>query len=42
MKRLRTTGSVERTVHPVVNVVNHVIDEWRHHLAACIDAEGGH
>jgi len=24
------------------SVVNHAIDEWRHHLSACVDAEGGH
>jgi len=24
------------------SVVNHAIDEWRRHLSACIDAEGGH
>jgi len=23
-------------------VVNHAIDEWRHRLSACLDAEGGH
>ena len=23
-------------------VVNHAIDEWRRHLSACLDAEGGH
>ena len=22
-------------------VVNHAIDEWRHRLSACVDAEGG-
>ena len=22
--------------------VNHVIDEWRRRLSACVDAEGGH
>ena len=24
------------------SVVNHTIDEWRRHLSACVDAEGGH
>ena len=24
------------------SVVNHAIDEWRHRLLACVDAEGGH
>jgi len=24
------------------SVVNHVIDEWRRHLSACVDAEGLH
>jgi len=24
------------------SVVNHAIDEWRHSLSACVDAEGGH
>jgi len=24
------------------SVVNHAIDEWRLHLSACVDAEGGH
>ena len=24
------------------SVVNHTIDEWRHHLSTCVDAEGGH
>ena len=24
------------------SVVNHAIDEWRRHLLACVDAEGGH
>jgi len=24
------------------SVVNHAIDEWRRHLLACGDAEGGH
>ena len=24
------------------SVVNHAIDEWRCHLSACLDAEGGH
>jgi len=24
------------------SVVNHVIDEWRRRLSACVDAEGGH
>ena len=24
------------------SVVNYAIDEWRHHLSACVDAEGGH
>jgi len=24
------------------SAVNHAIDEWRHHLSACVDAEGGH
>jgi len=23
-------------------IVNHAIDEWRCHLSACLDAEGGH
>ena len=23
-------------------IVNHAIDEWRHRLSACVDAEGGH
>jgi len=22
--------------------VNHAIDEWKHRLSACVDAEGGH
>jgi len=39
LKRLRT-GSIEQT--PVVDVVYHAIDEWRHHLSACVDAEGEH
>jgi len=25
-----------------VSVVNHAIDEWRHHLSACVDGEGRH
>jgi len=24
------------------SVVNHVIDQWRRRLSACVDAEGGH
>jgi len=24
------------------SVVNHAIDDWRRHLSACVDAEGGH
>jgi len=24
------------------SVVNHIIDEWRRRLSACVDAEGGH
>ena len=24
------------------SIVNHAIDEWRRHLLACVDAEGGH
>ena len=24
------------------SAVNHAIDEWRRHLSACVDAEGGH
>jgi len=24
------------------SVVNHAINEWRHRLSACVDAEGGH
>ena len=28
--------------HPVVDVVNHAIDEWRRRLSACVDAEGRH
>jgi len=24
------------------SVVNHVIDEWRRRLSACVDAEAGH
>ena len=24
------------------SLVNHAIDEWRHRLPACVDAEGGH
>jgi len=24
------------------SVVNHAIDEWRRHLSACVDADGGH
>jgi len=24
------------------SVVDHAIDEWRRHLSACVDAEGGH
>jgi len=24
------------------SVVNHVIDEWRRRLSACVDAEGGY
>jgi len=24
------------------SVVNHAIDEWRHGLSACVDAEGRH
>ena len=24
------------------SVMNHTIDEWRRHLSACGDAEGGH
>ena len=24
------------------SVVNHAIVEWRRHLSACVDAEGGH
>jgi len=24
------------------SVVNHAIDEWRRHLSACVDGEGGH
>ena len=23
-------------------VANHVIDEWKRRLSACVDAEGGH
>ena len=23
-------------------VVNHAVDDWRHRLSACVDAEGGH
>ena len=28
--------------HPVEDVVNHAIDEWRRRLSACDDAEGRH
>jgi len=28
--------------HPVVDVVNHAINEWRGRLSACVDAEGRH
>jgi len=28
--------------HPVVDVVNHAIDEWRRRLSACVDVEGRH
>jgi len=24
------------------SVINHATDEWRCHLSACVDAEGGH
>jgi len=24
------------------SAMNHAIDEWRRHLSACVDAEGGH
>ena len=24
------------------SVMNHAIDDWRHRLLACVDAEGGH
>ena len=24
------------------SVVNHAVDEWRHRLSACVNAEGGH
>ena len=24
------------------SVANHAVDEWRCHLSACVDAEGGH
>jgi len=24
------------------SVMNHAIDEWRHRLSACVDAEGKH
>ena len=24
------------------SVVDYAIDEWRHRLSACVDAEGGH
>ena len=24
------------------SVVNHAINEWRRHLSACVDTEGGH
>jgi len=24
------------------SLVNHAIDEWRHHLSACVDTEGGY
>jgi len=24
------------------SVMNHAINEWRRHLPACVDAEGGH
>ena len=24
------------------SVVNHAIDEWRRHLSACVETEGGH
>ena len=41
LKRLRSTRSTERE-HPVVDVVNHAIDEWRRRLSTCVDAEGGH
>jgi len=41
LKRLRSTGSIERTPG-IVDVVNHAIDEWRRRLSACIDAEGRH
>ena len=32
LKRLRTTGPLNE--HPVVDVVNHAIDEWRRRLSA--------
>jgi len=40
LKRLRSTGSLNE--HPVADVVNHAIDEWRRRLSACVDAEGRH
>jgi len=40
LKRLRTTGPLNE--HPVVDVVNHAIDEWRRRLSACVDTEDGH
>ena len=42
LKRLRSTGSNPLNEHPVVDVVNHAIDEWRRRLSACVDAECRH
>ena len=40
LKRLRSMGPLNE--HPVVDVVQHAIDEWRRSLSACVDAEGRH
>ena len=42
LKRLRSTGSIERTPGSGRCVGYHAIDEWRRRLSACVDPDFEH
>ena len=42
LKRLQSTGSIERAPGSGRCVGCHAIDEWRFRMSPCVDAEGGH